>query len=106
MQILQVTVSSTLEQAYEYVPRKYYPKDYGGDNCTVEEIISIMKEKLEKYRDYFNDEVNYGTDEKLREHKLDQLSLENQQKLKQEQLKQEQQQHFGVDGSFRKLAID
>lgn len=71
------------------IPLKYLPKEYGGENGSVEEIVAEWDKKLDQYRDYFKNSHQYGTDEKLRPGKaIDFDSM------------------FGIDGSFRKLDVD
>ncbi|XP_005189931.1 alpha-tocopherol transfer protein-like [Musca domestica] len=71
------------------IPLKYLPKEYGGENGSVEEIIAEWDKKLDQYRDYFKRSAEWGTDERLRPGKaIDFESL------------------FGIDGSFRKLDVD
>lgn len=65
------------------------PKEYGGENGSIEESIAELNKKLDEYREYFKANAQYGTDEKLRPGRpvdFDQL--------------------FGVQGSFRKLEVD
>ncbi|XP_075169420.1 alpha-tocopherol transfer protein-like [Haematobia irritans] len=71
------------------VPLKYLPKEYGGENGSVEEIMQEWENKLDQYSDYFKNNASYGTDEKLRPGKpIDFDSM------------------FGIEGSFRKLDVD
>ncbi|XP_075166947.1 retinol-binding protein pinta-like [Haematobia irritans] len=71
------------------IPLKYLPKEYGGENGSIEEIVVAWEKKIDEYRDYFKRSMDYGTDEKLRLGKaIDFDSL------------------FGIDGSFRKLNVD
>ncbi|KAM7344531.1 retinol-binding protein pinta-like isoform 1-T4 [Cochliomyia hominivorax] len=86
----RISVSSTSDIIYDYVPRDYLPAEYGGTNGTMQDIIDRMEEKLLKYRDYFLDEPNYGTEEKLRE----------------EGLPFDYESYFGIEGSFKQLDID
>ncbi|XP_055908953.1 alpha-tocopherol transfer protein-like [Eupeodes corollae] len=77
------------ESLYEHVPEKYLPVEYGGKNGTIQDVIDTWEAKLLSYREYFNDEVNYGTNEKLRPGKP--MTSET---------------VFGLAGSFRKLDVD
>jgi len=80
---------SKWENLYKYVPQKYLPKEYGGENGSIEELIEVWKDKLDSYNEFFKESSKYGTNEKLRPGKpIDFDSM------------------FGLDGSFRKLNID
>lgn len=85
------------------------PKEYGGNGDSVNELAGIIrtykkcmrililcfhclaywKKKVESYRDWFLEEDNFGTNEKLRPGKP-----KNSENI------------FGTDGSFRKLEVD
>ncbi|XP_017487127.1 PREDICTED: alpha-tocopherol transfer protein-like [Rhagoletis zephyria] len=78
-----------LDRFYDHIPLRYLPVEYGGDNGSIKEIISYTNKQLDDYREYFKENVNYGTDESLRVGKpIDFESM------------------FGVEGSFRKLEVD
>ncbi|XP_061392751.1 alpha-tocopherol transfer protein-like [Musca vetustissima] len=78
-----------MDSLFKEVPQKYLPKEYGGENGSIEEIIAEWDKKFDQYRDYFKRSAEWGTDEKLRPGKaIDFESL------------------FGIDGSFRKLDVD
>lgn len=82
-------VHTSMESVYEQVPLKYFPKEYGGENGSIEEMAAAGEEILMRYRNYLVEEKLYGTDEKLRPGKpIDFDAI------------------FGVDGSFRKLEVD
>uniref|UniRef100_A0A1B0AU12 CRAL-TRIO domain-containing protein n=1 Tax=Glossina palpalis gambiensis TaxID=67801 RepID=A0A1B0AU12_9MUSC len=80
---------SSLDSLSRYVPLKYLPNDYGGENGSIAKIIDEWDKKLDKYRDHFSKSTEWGTDEELRIGETkDQNGL------------------FGIDGSFRKLEVD
>lgn len=82
-------VHGKIDSLFEHIPLKYLPKEYGGENGSIDEIIEQTGKKLDEYSDYFKDNANYGTDEKLRPGKpIDFDDL------------------FGTEGSFRKLEVD
>ncbi|XP_073811544.1 retinol-binding protein pinta-like [Musca autumnalis] len=84
-----VVYGSNLDKFYEKVPLKYLPKEYGGENGSIPEIIADWEKKFQEYRDYFKEDAKYGTDEHLRPGKpIDFNNL------------------FGMEGSFRKLNVD
>ncbi|XP_013105370.2 alpha-tocopherol transfer protein [Stomoxys calcitrans] len=85
----RMIVHPNMESVYEKVPLKYFPKEYGGENSSIDEIIAAGEAMYIKYREYMAEEKLYGTDEKLRPGKpIDFESI------------------FGLDGSFRKLEVD
>lgn len=81
--------ASNLEKMYSMLPQKYLPKEYGGENGSIPEIIEESVKKYLEYRSYFQDDAKYGTDERLRPGKP--VDFEN---------------LFGLEGSFRKLNVD
>lgn len=82
-------VHTSMESVYEKVPLKYFPKEYGGENGSIEEIVAAGEETLMKYREYLAEQKQYGTDEKLRPGQPINFDA-----------------IFGVDGTFRKLEVD
>uniref|UniRef100_A0A1A9Z835 CRAL-TRIO domain-containing protein n=1 Tax=Glossina pallidipes TaxID=7398 RepID=A0A1A9Z835_GLOPL len=82
-------VHPNYESLYDYVPQECLPKEYGGTDGTIENVIAALEADVLRYKDYFEDEVQYGSDEKLR---LGEPF--NSQSL------------FGLEGSFRKLEVD
>ncbi|XP_067626989.1 clavesin-1 [Eurosta solidaginis] len=82
-------VVRSLEELYQYIPQDCLPEEYGGKNGHIRECIEYMDELLKSYRNYFDDEKNYGTIEELRHGDGRPYETE-----------------FGADGSFRKLFID
>ncbi|XP_039956273.1 alpha-tocopherol transfer protein-like [Bactrocera tryoni] len=87
--IERVQVHGTFESLCEAVPIKYLPKDYGGENGSIEEVAAKTEQLVLDYREYLLDEQNYGVDEKLRIDDDSNLGAA-----------------FGIDGSFRKLNVD
>ncbi|XP_065367111.1 alpha-tocopherol transfer protein-like [Calliphora vicina] len=89
-QVNRMTIyGSNIEKMYEKIPLKYLPKEYGGENGSIPELIAEWEQKILSYRDYFLEEANYGTDEHLRPGKP--IDFDN---------------IFGMEGSFRKLNVD
>lgn len=78
-----------MEALYKVVPRKLLPKEYGGEAGTIQEIVNNLEKTLVENREFFVEDENYGVDEKKRIGKP-----KNSESL------------FGVEGSFRQLAID
>ncbi|KAL9914257.1 alpha-tocopherol transfer protein-like isoform 1-T3 [Glossina fuscipes fuscipes] len=85
----RVFFHSSLESLSQGVPLKYLPKDIGGENGSIAEIIDEWDKKLDKYQDYFSKRTQWGVDEKLR---LGEAKDYN--------------SMFGVEGSFKKLEVD
>ncbi|XP_061395849.1 alpha-tocopherol transfer protein-like [Musca vetustissima] len=84
-----VIYGSNIEKMYEKIPLKYLPKEYGGENGSIPEIIDTWHKKFLEYSDYFAEDAKYGTDEQLRPGKP--VDFDN---------------LFGMEGSFRKLNVD
>ncbi|XP_037941409.1 alpha-tocopherol transfer protein-like [Teleopsis dalmanni] len=78
-----------LEELYKHIPQKYLPKEYGGENGSIEQIIADSVKIFLEYRDYLIEDLKYGVDENLRSEKS--VDYDN---------------IFGVEGSFRKLIVD
>lgn len=72
------------------MPLKYFPKEYGGENGSIPELVADFENTFMKYRDYMREsETKYGTNEKMRPGEP--INFEN---------------LFGMEGSFRKLNVD
>jgi hypothetical protein len=78
-----------MESVFEHIPQKLFPKEYGGEAGTINELVEIMDKKFISYRDYFLHSEKWGVDENKRPGRP-----KNAQTL------------FGIDGSFRSLSID
>ncbi|XP_037951319.1 alpha-tocopherol transfer protein-like [Teleopsis dalmanni] len=78
-----------LDTFYASVPKECLPKELGGDSYSIDEVTAYWNKKMDEYRDFFKQELTYGTNESLRRGKpIDFDSL------------------FGMEGSFRKLNVD
>ena len=78
-----------MDAVHKYVPKDMLPKEYGGENGTIQDLISHWEKKVLDYRDFILEDATYGTDESRR-----QAPLKHKEAL------------FGVEGSFRKLNVD
>lgn len=78
-----------MDALYKIVPRKLLPKEYGGEAGPIQDIINDMETRLVAKRDFFLEDENFGVDEKKRVGRP-----KNADNL------------FGLEGSFRQLAID
>ncbi|KAF5287383.1 hypothetical protein FQA39_LY15921 [Lamprigera yunnana] len=78
-------VFSDIKDLYEELPQSLLPKEYGGENGSVETIKMEWKKKLESNRDWFLENRHYKSDESLR---CGEPRTRN--------------NVFGVEGSFRK----
>jgi hypothetical protein len=78
-----------MDALYKIVPRKLLPKEYGGEAGPIQDIINDMEKRLVAKRDFFLEDENFGVDEKKRVGRP-----KNADNL------------FGLEGSFRQLAID
>ncbi|KAH9631383.1 hypothetical protein HF086_012171 [Spodoptera exigua] len=86
---VQIHFHSSYTALHEYVPKELLPTEYGGTGSPLEEINNAWIKKLEEYKDWFKAQESLKANEALRPGKptnYDEL--------------------FGIDGSFRQLAID
>ncbi|KAF5291256.1 hypothetical protein FQR65_LT11434 [Abscondita terminalis] len=65
------------------------PKEFGGENGPMQNAAEIWKTKIESWRDWFLDDVKYGSNEKLRVRPSKTYN-----------------EYFGMEGTFRKLSVD
>ncbi|XP_055903484.1 alpha-tocopherol transfer protein-like [Eupeodes corollae] len=85
----RLIVHSSLESLYKYIPQDYLPEDYGGHNGSLQDAIDIWEKRLLRYREFFEEDVQYKANEKARiGSRMSPESL------------------FGLEGSFRKLEVD
>lgn len=66
------------------------PKDYGGENSSVENICIEYEKVIDDHREYFRRNAECGFDEKLRMEEGDYT----------------EKSEFGIGGSFRKINVD
>ncbi|XP_026275283.1 alpha-tocopherol transfer protein-like [Frankliniella occidentalis] len=71
---------------YDFVPKELMPKDYGGDQPSCAELKEVWRKKVIAHRDFFLDERTWKAEESKRVGGP--------------------KSNFGVEGSFRSLAID
>lgn len=85
----RIYIHKELKDLYKYVPREMLPEEYGGEGGTMSSLQEQWKLKLQEYREWFHRQESIKANEALRPGKptnYDEL--------------------FGIDGSFRQLAID
>ncbi|XP_011180855.1 alpha-tocopherol transfer protein-like [Zeugodacus cucurbitae] len=80
---------TNLESLYPHIPQKYLPKEYGGENGSIEELKKDSIKYFLDHRDYFIEDLQFRNNESLRVGK--QPDFES---------------IFGMEGSFRKLDVD
>lgn len=44
--MLQIIVHDEFEKLFNYVPRKIFPKDYGGEEMSIKELKSIIAKNV------------------------------------------------------------
>ncbi|XP_073813178.1 alpha-tocopherol transfer protein-like [Musca autumnalis] len=77
------------DSIFSNIPQKYLPLDYGGQNGQLDQLCVEFNQKWNEYREYFQENINYGTIESLRAGKpFDFDGI------------------FGMGGTFRKLDVD
>ncbi|KAJ0173233.1 hypothetical protein K1T71_011409 [Dendrolimus kikuchii] len=85
----RIFIHRDVQDLYAYVPREMLPLEYGGECGTIASLQDQWKQKLHEYREWFMRQESIKANEALRPGKptnYDEL--------------------FGIDGSFRQLAID
>ncbi|XP_061392144.1 uncharacterized protein LOC133327637 [Musca vetustissima] len=87
----RIFLCGSLDELKQHIPLKYLPKYYGGENGTMEEHIQSLDAKFDEYREYFKENAKYGTDETLRQGNAFDADEDN---------------LFGMGGSFRKIEVD
>ncbi|KAF5280972.1 hypothetical protein FQR65_LT14896 [Abscondita terminalis] len=85
----RMSLYNNIESFYSIVPQRLMPKEYGGDNDSMENLKGVWKEKLENRREWFLRDSEYKSNEPLRPGGPKTIS-----------------DIFGIKGSFRKLTID
>ncbi|XP_046608738.1 retinol-binding protein pinta-like [Neodiprion virginianus] len=86
---ITVHQKGSYESLYQVIPKSILPKDYGGDEQSMEHLDELWRQKVDEKRDWFLDQDKIVVDEKLRPGppmNADEL--------------------FGFSGSFRKLDVD
>ena len=82
-------VYESLEELCKVIPKEVLPEEYGGQGGKIEHIAAHWKSKIESYRDWFIEDEKYRTDENKRPGKP-----------------RTSESVFGLEGSFRQLAVD
>lgn len=79
------------DSLYEYIPQEILPDEYGGKAGTIAELSESWKIKLESMREwYLEEEIRSKSDESKRQGRMSKRI----------------EDEFGIQGSFRQLAID
>ncbi|CAH2238444.1 alpha-tocopherol transfer protein-like isoform X2 [Pararge aegeria] len=85
----RIFIHKELKDLYKYIPQEMLPNEYGGQCGSMDELQAKWTQKLIEYREWFKMQDSLIANESLRPGKptnYDEL--------------------FGIDGSFRQLAID
>ncbi|XP_031343281.1 retinol-binding protein pinta-like [Photinus pyralis] len=86
---IQVFSAKNIEEAYEYIPKSFFPIELDGANGSCVKLTEKWKNKIENKRQYFLEEEMYRNNELIRQGEPKTTS-----------------DVFGVVGSFRKLSVD
>ncbi|CAK1603321.1 unnamed protein product [Parnassius mnemosyne] len=81
--------NKNFEEIYKYIPKDILPTEYGGDGGSIKEIAEYWKKKVQEYRDFLDEDLQYGTDESKRPGKP-----------------RTAEDLYGLEGSFRQLQFD
>ena len=85
----RIFMHSDMKTLYEYIPKEILPTEYGGDAGPIQAIHDTWLKKLEEYGPWFVEQESVKTNEALRPGKP-----------------KTHDDLFGLDGTFRQLAID
>ncbi|XP_075168387.1 clavesin-2-like [Haematobia irritans] len=80
---------SNINEIEDKLPKKYLPKEYGGENGSVDQFPGANEKLWHDNREYLRENLKYGTDERLRIGKP--LNFND---------------DLGIGGTFRKLNVD
>ncbi|CAH1107945.1 unnamed protein product [Psylliodes chrysocephalus] len=83
----KVRTHQNIESLHEYIPKEYLPSNYGGTQCSLEEIqdnwCKTFESKEEEFKKLLTAKCPDFLEDKIR-----------------------QKENFGIEGSFRKLTVD
>ncbi|KAF5287376.1 hypothetical protein FQA39_LY15914 [Lamprigera yunnana] len=82
-------VFSNIKDLYSVLPESLLPREFGGENGTLENIKMEWKSKIESYRQWFLEDANFKSEKCFRYGEPNTI-----------------ESTFGLDGSFRKLDFD
>ncbi|KAK5646480.1 hypothetical protein RI129_004944 [Pyrocoelia pectoralis] len=86
---IKISNGSYYGDLHGVISKKVLPKEFGGENGSVVDLIDEWKKKIESYRDWFLNDAQYRSDESKR------IGIPK-----------NVNDVFGIDGSFRKLDVD
>lgn len=81
-------VHEDMDSFYKAVPKSHLPKDYDGDQPTLDKLEEHFSQRFDKYRDFFEKRNEWVVNEDLRSQKLEDNEL------------------LGIQGNFKKLNFD
>ncbi|KAJ8958466.1 hypothetical protein NQ318_002255 [Aromia moschata] len=59
-------VHKDIESLLKVIPKEVLPKDYGGDEKSLDELQELYSKKIEEYREFFDQRDQWKVDEELR----------------------------------------
>ncbi|XP_075216093.1 alpha-tocopherol transfer protein-like [Lycorma delicatula] len=77
-------------ELYKFIDKKILPRDYGGEEASIDELNDVWQKTIESFKEWVMTEGSLLTDESKRP----------------KQCKYKYSDLFGVEGSFRQLQID
>ncbi|XP_057338254.1 retinol-binding protein pinta-like isoform X1 [Microplitis mediator] len=85
----RIMVHSEMEKVFDYIPKRVFPSDYGGDAPSIAQLTKEWKKKVIEKQEWFVEDSQYRVTESKRPGKpITGLDL------------------FGVEGSFKQLEFD
>ena len=84
----RIMMHENFEELLKVIDKKHLPKEYGGTNSSLPEIIEEWKNRLHEFRDWLLEDSQYGVEISNGVNGADSNSM------------------FGAEGSFRSLNID
>ncbi|KAL0266664.1 UNVERIFIED_CONTAM: hypothetical protein PYX00_009148 [Menopon gallinae] len=87
--LIHIHMQDNMDSFYKYIPKKYLPKDYGGESMSLQELNDILKKMIKEQEPY----LEAVEQQKVNENKRAGMAKSS-------------SDVFGLEGSFRKIEFD